>query len=478
MSQRDALPILIDVARALGAAHRKGIVHRDIKPGNILLHENHAVVADFGVAKALTASVSDSTGLTTSGLAVGTPAYMSPEQAAGDATVDGRADIYALGCVAYELLSGKPPFTDPSMARLLVAQVSQVPVPLAQVAPVRSGMAAAIMRCLAKDPAERWPTADALADALEQQRFTAEMPLPVPPPTSPVATERAGDGSATLPPRRRGLVGGGLAVALVIGVAVALSSGRGGPKTAVAFDAPQTVIVADVDNRTADSTLGDLVSEALRTELRESKLVTVMTPSATAEALQRMQRPNVQRIPAVLAREIAVREGVPLVVEGRIQKVGNTYLVRAALVSSADGAEQTAVQETATSEDGLIAAIGRTRADGARHDHIAGGTAQVHRSDAHRRCPARGAFPRARDRVAAGGGRPRLHLRDGVASTRRATDAAGRRQLRGGAAEAGPGGAHARLRVARTTVAGGARTGGSCLLQRCGGRSAARHSRV
>ena len=359
MSQRDALPILIDVARALGAAHRKGIVHRDIKPGNILLHENHAVVADFGVAKALTASVSDSTGLTTSGLAVGTPAYMSPEQAAGDATVDGRADIYALGCVAYELLSGKPPFTDPSMARLLVAQVSQVPVPLAQVAPVRSGMAAAIMRCLAKDPAERWPTADALADALEQQRFTAEMPLPVPPPTSPVATERAGDGSATLPPRRRGLVGGGLAVALVIGVAVALSSGRGGPKTAVAFDAPQTVIVADVDNRTADSTLGDLVSEALRTELRESKLVTVMTPSATAEALQRMQRPNVQRIPAVLAREIAVREGVPLVVEGRIQKVGNTYLVRAALVSSADGAEQTAVQETATSEDGLIAAIGR-----------------------------------------------------------------------------------------------------------------------
>ncbi len=360
MSQRDALPILIDVARALGAAHRKGIVHRDIKPGNILLHESHAVVADFGVAKALTAAVSDSTGLTTSGLAVGTPAYMSPEQAAGDATVDGRADIYALGCVAYELLSGKPPFTDPSMARLLVAQVSQVPVPLMEVAPVRSGVGAAIMRCLEKDPERRWPTADSLADALEQQRFTAEMPVQVTPLEPSAAAARPVPVAApAASSRRRGLVGAGLVLATAIGVAVAVTSGRGDPTPAVAFDAPKTVLVADVENRTADSTLGDLLSEALRTELRESKIVTVMTPAATTEALQRMQRTGTQRIPSALAREIAVREGVPMVVEGRIQKVGNTYLVRAALISPADGAEQTAVQETAASEDGLIAAIGR-----------------------------------------------------------------------------------------------------------------------
>lgn len=368
MSGRDALPILIDVARALGAAHRKGIVHRDIKPGNILLHENHAVVADFGVAKALTAAVADSSGLTTSGLAVGTPAYMSPEQAAGDATVDARADIYALGCVAYEMLTGKPPFTDPSAARMLVAQVSQMPVPIQQVAPVKPGLASTIMLCLEKDPEMRWPTADALADALEQQRFTAELtPLPaehvtaerrtptrefiVPIPT-PVSTTKTGSNRARL-------LGGGAAVASIVAVAAMFSSGKSGPQPVVAFDAPQTVIVADVENRTADSTLGDLLSEALRTELQESKIVTVMSPGATVLALQRMQKPTASRVSATLAREIAVREGVPVVVEGRIQQVGNTFLVRAALVSPSDGGEQSAVQETAANEDGLIAAIGR-----------------------------------------------------------------------------------------------------------------------
>ncbi|MCC7051947.1 MAG: protein kinase [Gemmatimonadaceae bacterium] len=368
MSGREALPILVDIARALGAAHRKNIVHRDIKPGNILLHEQHAVVADFGVAKALTAAVAGSTGLTTSGLAVGTPAYMSPEQAAGDATVDARADIYALGCVAYEMLSGKPPFVDPSAARTLVAQVSQAPVPLPQVAPVKAGMAAVIMRCLEKDPALRWPTADALAEAFELQRFTGE-PTPVPPvattsPSRSATPAPAPAGRPTPPPAasatgRARMIGGGAAVAIAVAVGVALSGSRDGQKTATAFVAPQTVIVADVENQTPDSTLGNLLSESLRAELQESKIATVMTPAATASALERMQRPVSSRIPRALATEIAVREGVSLVVAGRIQKVGNTYLVRAALVSPGDGGEASAIQETAASEDDLIAAIGR-----------------------------------------------------------------------------------------------------------------------
>ena len=364
MSSRDALPLLVDVARALGAAHRKGVVHRDIKPGNILLHEQHAVVADFGVAKALTAATADSTGLTTSGLAVGTPAYMSPEQAAGDNEVDARSDIYALGCVAYEILSGKTPFVDPSAARLLVAHVSQTPVPLQQLANVRPGIARVIMRCLEKDPANRWQTADALADALDAERYSGEpTPIPAPRVVEPEPTPRAAV-PAVAGTARRGrklwMIGG--VVAAVVAAAVFLSGGgtrRGRPRHANAFTAPKLVLVADVENRTADSTLGDLLSEALRTELRESKFISVLTPTATNAALQRMQRPVVPRIDGALAREIAVREGVPVVVEGRIQKVGNTFLVRAALVSPADGAEQSAEQETAATEDDLIAAIGR-----------------------------------------------------------------------------------------------------------------------
>jgi tRNA A-37 threonylcarbamoyl transferase component Bud32/tetratricopeptide (TPR) repeat protein len=362
LSAKEATSVLVDVARALAAAHRKGIVHRDIKPGNILLHDRNAVVADFGVAKALTAASSDSTGLTTSGLAVGTPAYMSPEQAAGDATVDARADIYALGCVAYEAFSGKTPFVDPSAARLLVAHVTLTPVPLHLVAPVTPGMSAIVMRCLEKDPDARWTDADAFADALEQQRFSGEVtPLPEPRPrltgdhAIPVPAPAARPRSTV---RKRVAVIGG-AIAVVLGVATALSSGSKGPKTAVAFGAPQTVIVADVENRTADSTLGDLLSEALRTELQQSKIVTVMTPASLRASLTRMQKPVVARVTAPLAREIAEREGVPVVVEGRLQQVGKTYLVRAALVSPETGGETSSAQEVASSADDLIAAIGR-----------------------------------------------------------------------------------------------------------------------
>ena len=216
-----------------------------------------------------------------------------------------------------------------------------------------------------KDPDMRWPTADALADALEQQRYTAELtPLPPEPIHSgtfrtPTQSHEVQVAPVKTSSTRARVLGGGAAVLALSALAVMLSSGKSGPQSAVAFDAPKTVIVADVENRTADSTLGDLLSEALRTELQESKIVTLMTPAATASALQRMQKPAASRVSAALARELAEREGVPLVIEGRIQKVGNTYLVRAAMVSPADGAEQSAVQETAANEDGLIAAIGR-----------------------------------------------------------------------------------------------------------------------
>jgi eukaryotic-like serine/threonine-protein kinase len=122
----DALEIAHDVASALSYAHQRGIVHRDIKPENILLSEGRALVADFGIARALAATPAER--LTETGLVIGTPTYMSPEQATGDRQLDGRTDIYSLGCVLYEMLGGEPPYTGPS-AQAVIAKRFTEPIP-------------------------------------------------------------------------------------------------------------------------------------------------------------------------------------------------------------------------------------------------------------------------------------------------------------------------------------------------------------
>jgi dienelactone hydrolase len=173
MSPGDTTKVLSEVLDALSDAHRLGIVHRDIKPENIMLSRRHALVMDFGVAKAATAAAQGETmaggTLTTLGLAIGTPTYMSPEQASGHAGVDARSDVYAVGVLAYEMLSGKPPFTGTTPQAVLAAHVTRTPEPLERVCPdVPPPLAATIARCLAKDPADRWPSAEALLAVLER----------------------------------------------------------------------------------------------------------------------------------------------------------------------------------------------------------------------------------------------------------------------------------------------------------------------
>jgi eukaryotic-like serine/threonine-protein kinase len=165
--------ILQQVLDALAHAHRMGIVHRDVKPENIMLTGRHALVMDFGVAKAATAAATSDTVatglvLTTLGLAIGTPVYMSPEQAAGQTTVDARADLYAVGVLAYEMLSGAPPFTGNTPQAVLAAHVTRTPPPLASLCPdLAPPFAAAIMRCLEKELAQRWQSAEDLLAHLE-----------------------------------------------------------------------------------------------------------------------------------------------------------------------------------------------------------------------------------------------------------------------------------------------------------------------
>jgi Tol biopolymer transport system component len=167
---QDATRITRDVCEALSYAHSRGIIHRDIKPENIIISDNHALVLDFGVSKAVTSAAgeSDSAIITSLGVAIGTPAYMAPEQAIADPAVDHRADIYSLGLVAYELLTGKSPFGGMAPQQTLAAQIHNKPAPISELRrELPPGLEAVIMRCLAKNPADRWQTAAELYSALE-----------------------------------------------------------------------------------------------------------------------------------------------------------------------------------------------------------------------------------------------------------------------------------------------------------------------
>jgi serine/threonine-protein kinase len=212
----EARRIFRETADALAAAHQQGVIHRDVKPDNILLEgtRGRVMVTDFGIAKALTAQGGT---LTEAGIAIGTPAFMSPEQAAGERDVDGRSDIYSLGVVAYQMLAGELPFQAPTVPGLLMKQISEEPVPVdRRRADLPRDLSQTVMRCLEKDPVRRWPTADALRRALETATYT-------PPPRSaePARVDRAPvrGREDTVRPRAHGMRAAG---GLVLGTDAAL----------------------------------------------------------------------------------------------------------------------------------------------------------------------------------------------------------------------------------------------------------------
>jgi serine/threonine protein kinase len=189
LSPGEARRIMLEVAHALAYAHERGVVHRDIKPDNILIQsgDGRILVTDFGIARAVTEGADSR--LTATGMAIGTPAYMSPEQSTGDREIDGRSDLYSLGVVGYQMLVGDPPFEAPSTPALLVKHLSERPEPIIQ---RRRGippdLERAVMLCLEKDPDLRFPSAAALAAALE----TGNVPdLPEAPARAPVRTSRS-----------------------------------------------------------------------------------------------------------------------------------------------------------------------------------------------------------------------------------------------------------------------------------------------
>jgi serine/threonine-protein kinase len=177
---QDVLAILRDVTKALAYAHARNIVHRDIKPDNVLLSGGTAVVTDFGIAKALSASRTAGAGatLTSVGTSIGTPAYMAPEQVAGDPNLDHRVDLYALGCMAQELLTGRAPFADRTPQKMLAAHLSESAMPVSTLRPdCPPGLAALVTQLLRKDPADRPASANDVLRALDAVSTTSSPTL-------------------------------------------------------------------------------------------------------------------------------------------------------------------------------------------------------------------------------------------------------------------------------------------------------------
>ena len=326
---RETVGILKDVARALAFAHERNVVHRDIKPGNILLSSGSATVTDFGVAKALSSarrSGEKGNGLTNTGMSLGTILYMAPEQAAGDPEIDGRADIYSLGVSAYEMLSGAAPFAHLSPREMLTARLTLPPQPLSTVRKdVPAGLERLIARCLAIDPADRPQTAAELVDALEDPETISGSFLR----SGPITVQRGSRAA------RRVLVG-----ALALVGAVAVSAGiytRTHPNTAAAESGvtavPNLGVIAilpfvSLGADTTNAYLATGVTNAVAGKLMKTAGLRVLAPGRPRSVKRRSDTAATAWVEA------------RLVLEGTVERVGNRLRVTARLSSTDDDVMQ------------------------------------------------------------------------------------------------------------------------------------------
>jgi len=287
----DAVRIASEAADALDYAHQRGVVHRDIKPENILLSGSHALVADFGIARALHGEGgAGEPRLTGTGLAVGTPAYMSPEQAAGEARIDARTDVYALGAVLYEMLTGEPPFTGPTAQAVIARMLTEAPRPVRSTRQqVPASVDAAIARALARAPADRWATtgefARAVSQGAEEFRRSGE---------TVVTAVRPG---ARRAPRVAAMFGLGL----VIGLGVLFAWSRA--DSAADNDSARVIAVLPFENQGAseDKYFADGMTDEVRGRLASVPGLTVIARGSSS------QYQGSSKTPAEIARELGAQ---------------------------------------------------------------------------------------------------------------------------------------------------------------------------
>jgi len=313
----DALRYAREVADALAYAHSRGVVHRDIKPENILIEADHAVVADFGIAKAV-AAAGHRTTLTQTGMSVGTPAYMSPEQAAGDADIDGRSDLYSLACVLYEMLAGQAPFTGVTTESLVRQHLVAHPPPVTQFRPSVPAMVSdALMRALAKAPADRFNPVGQFSAALAQPTHASPVA-----PTAPIPAARR--------PVRR-LAAMGLGLALVVAAAAWLLASRGTFGSAPGAG-ERSVAVLPFDNISGDTSVVPLLLGV------HAEMVTQLTKIAGLKVASRTSALE-YRGSAKSDRDIASELGVVTLLRGTIQRSGDKVRFSVALADAPQGQE-------------------------------------------------------------------------------------------------------------------------------------------
>jgi len=324
LSLEDTLRIAEEVAGALAYAHSHGVVHRDIKPENVMLSGGSAVVADFGIARAVTAA-GDEHQLTQTGTVIGTPAYMSPEQATGSAEIDGRSDQYSLACVVYEMLVGEPPFTGPTAQAVMARHsLDSVSPPSIVRASIPDAVEDALLRALAKTPADRFPTAALFAEALARPSAA----------TGPMRRATRPTPAARRVPRRVLIEAGGAVVILALALWFAktvTSRGRAGAAAEGGLD-PRHIAVLyfeDLSSYSELSYLADGLTEMLITQLAGVRTLDVISLNGVAPfRAVNLPRDSIARL---------LRAGT--LVEGTVEGRGERVRVTVRLVDGASGAD-------------------------------------------------------------------------------------------------------------------------------------------
>ena len=354
----DALKILRDMASALSYAHEHGVVHRDIKPENVMLTKHHALIMDFGVAKALSAATNPGNSLTSMGVALGTPAYMSPEQATADPHTDHRADIYALGAVAYEMLTGRQLFGDRSPQAMLRAHAIEKPDPIeVRRASTPPALSALVMRMLEKSPADRPQTAEDVLRTLDTFVMTPTGMTPtgtVPTQsTSAQATPQATAPTAARAPRRSvGLIAAALVGAGILAAGGMIAKGKmGGAELDIG-----RVIVPPFANKTGDprfDNLGSLATDWVTRGLTEANISDV----AIVDSLATVAQGASAGLSDARLQQMAVAAGAGRIIRGEIHRRADSLEFQVLVLDSRSGSRLGNVQPSTAPIDSPMVGI-------------------------------------------------------------------------------------------------------------------------